>query len=591
MNEYTLEFTMEEASDPAPRLAINLGRPNGVDDMGAHKVYFDNFNFECIDDSGKVASDSDAASVNININQLGYLPDDKKTAIFRDVTTDTSFDVINVETGEIAFSGEITGSVDNSTAGETNSYGDFSELTASGRYKITTDSLGESYEFEISENVYDDAFAAVVKMLYLQRCGTELPEEYAGDFAHAACHTAEATIFGTSTKIDVSGGWHDAGDYGRYVVPGAKTVADLILAYQENPSAFSDAAGIPESGNGIPDILDEIKYELDWLLKMQDSSSGGVYHKVSCANFPGMVMPETETDELIVSPISDAATADFAAVMAMSSSVFKKYSDDYSGILLEASKKAWAYVDAKSTLTGFTNPNGIVTGEYGDTNVYDEVFWAAAELFKATGDSTYNDYIKQNYSSDMKSLGWAAVGSYGVYAYLTTDSTKVDKTLFSSMKNDMLSYANKLVSASKTDGYMISLTEYPWGSNMTVANNAMLMILADKISPNEEYIQYATEHFNYIFGANPMSYCYVTGFGSLSPEHTHHRPSEAVGSTMPGMLVGGPNQNLEDPYAQSVLAGEPPAKCYADNSQSYSCNEITIYWNSPLIFVMSSVKD
>ena len=156
-------------------------------------------------------------------------------------------------------------------------------------------------------------------MLYLQRCGTAVQDS---DFGHAACHTGIATIYGTNDKIDVSGGWHDAGDYGRYIVPAAKSVADLLYAYDANPELYSDNIGIPESGNGIPDILDEVRYELEWMKKMQ-RADGGVYHKVTCENFPGYVSPEAETAPLIVTPVSTTSTADFCASMALAYEFYK----------------------------------------------------------------------------------------------------------------------------------------------------------------------------------------------------------------------------------------------------------------------------
>ena len=106
-------------------------------------------------------------------------------------------------------------------------------------------------------------------------------------------------------------------------------MADLLIAYDANPELFSDSIGIPESGNGVPDVLDEVRYELEWMLKMQDSQTGGVHHKVSCENFPGYVMPETETDELIVTPVSTTATADFCASMAMAYEYYQKFDKDF----------------------------------------------------------------------------------------------------------------------------------------------------------------------------------------------------------------------------------------------------------------------
>ena len=185
----------------------------------------------------------------------------------------------------------------------------------------------------------------------------------AGDFAHPVCHNTLARIYPTDRYIDVSGGWHDAGDYGRYVVPGAKTVADILLAYMHYPHAFDDNLGIPESGNGIPDVLDEARYELEWLLKMQDKETGGVYHKVTGASFPGFVMPEDETEELILSPISLTATGDFAAVLAMAVPIYESLDLDFATKMKEAALFAWDYLAANKSFYGFMNPPSIATGE------------------------------------------------------------------------------------------------------------------------------------------------------------------------------------------------------------------------------------
>ena len=138
----------------------------------------------------------------------------------------------------------------------------------------------------------------------------------------------------------------------------------------------------------------------------------------------------------------------------------------------------------------------------------------------------------------------------------------------------------------------ISLQEdYMWGSNMAICNYARQMKLIGEIDKNVELLDYVQEHFHYLLGKNPVSTCFITGYGTIFPNETHHRPSSAIGKTLKGMLVGGPDRYLEDPYAKSVLAEEPPAKCYIDNIQSYSCNEITIYWNSPFIYLLADMID
>ena len=590
MQHFTYTFTMEEESDPAPRMCFNLGFYANDGQLGGHKVLIDNVELFLKDDSKTEETRDEDMSKNININQIGYRPGDTKLAIFRDSGLDSKFDVINVETGETVFTGDIYGEVETPSAGENVAHGDFSPIKEPGTYKLVAAKSGESYEFTIADNVYDDIFNDIVKMLYLQRCGSDLEAEYAGDFAHSACHSQEAIIYGTSDKKDVSGGWHDAGDYGRYIVPAAKAVADILLAYEDYGPVFSDNVGIPESGNGVPDILDEARYELEWMLKMQDEESGGVYHKVTTKNFTGMVMPETLTNQLYISPISNSATGDFAAVMAMAGRIYKPFDEGFADRCLASAKKALAYMEDNKGADVFRNPSDISTGEYSDTSDTDEYFWALSELYKTTGDSAYENKLASiNFNSLRNGLGWQEVSFYGIYAYLTAEKqdNEIKNKLIDSFKRHLSSIEKNI----ESDGYFSSMgRSYPWGSNMTLANDGMAMLMADKIFDTDEgYVQLAKKQLDYLLGANSTSYCFVTGHGSLSPQSTHHRPSEALGITMDGMLVGGANSNLEDPYAKSVLAGRPPAKCYVDNSQSYSCNEITIYWNSPLIYLMAGL--
>ena len=278
----TKEFTMEENSDPAPRFVVNMGTQEGQTEVTeAHKIYFDNISLFVTDGSNAEKIVGAPQPIQVKVNQIGYKPDDTKTVI---VTSkdDEKFKIVDAKTDETMFVGAY-GELSYDKSAESNvRHGDFTEFKTPGTYKIISSPSGASYEFSIGDDLYDDVYKDVVLMLYKQRCGTEVTKDIAGDFAHEACHMQEATVYGdtSGTKIDVSGGWHDAGDYGRYVVSGAKTVQDLFLAY-EDYGQTADDLGIPESGNKTPDLLDEAKYELDWMLKMQDAASGGVYHKVT----------------------------------------------------------------------------------------------------------------------------------------------------------------------------------------------------------------------------------------------------------------------------------------------------------------------
>lgn len=583
------EFTMEDTSDPAPRLAFNLGKYEGFEDIGAHTVTIDNVSLFVVDGSNAEVIKGCPVPIQVKVNQIGYKPDDVKSVL---VTSpdDEKFKVVNVSTNETVYIGTYSAAAFDPAMGTSVRIGDFSEVTAPGTYQIISSPSGASYEFDIGDGLYDDIYKDVVLMLYNQRCGTKLEASVSGDFAHDACHTQEATVYGdTSGKTyDVSGGWHDAGDYGRYVVPGAKTVEDLFLAY-EDFDYTADDIGIPESGNGVPDLLDEARYELEWMLKMQDEATGGVYHKVTGLTFPGMVLATEETEDMVLAPISYAATADFVAVMAKASVNYAQYDQAFADTCLAAAKKGYDFMKANPDMGGFKNPDEILTGEYPDVGLTDETFWAAAELYLATLDDGYLADTKEAIDTKYNTgLGWAGIGGYALYDLAKAEG--IDSGLQSSAKEKFLAVAHKKLSSCQTSHIFIGIETYPWGSNMVVAGDGMYLLMASKLEDDPAYLEYAQKQRDYIFGFNGTGYCYVTGYGDLSPQDTHHRPSQALGKTMPGMLVGGADENLEDPYASAVLYGKPGALAYVDNSQSFSCNEITIYWNSPLIYLMTGLQ-
>ena len=530
------------------------------------------------------------ADNHIRINQVGYKPDSPKIVVFANVDALISeFSVVSQD-GEIVFTGAVSQEQVYNNSGEVIKTGDFSELTAEGIYHIEIYGYDNSYEFAISENVYDDLSTALSKMFYYQRCGMELSKEYAGEFAHGACHAENATIYDIEQIIDVTGGWHDAGDYGRYITPAAKAVIDLLLAYENAPEKYSDATGIDESGNGIPDILDEVKYELDFFLKMQDSASGGVYHKVTTASFTFSIMPDAYKDELIVCPMSGMATADFAAVMAKAYTIYSPIDKEFADICLQSAEKAWQWLIVNPHEQSFTNPQYITTGEYGDTSSEDERFWAASELYLATQKDEYHQYIKTFpiYSG----LGWRNMGMYGMIAYLKLPEGAYDETLYNKILDRLIGEADTIADLCKSDLYSASLktNEYDWGSNMTVANNGMLLLIANDCRPDAKYIDAAHEQLNYLLGKNAMGISYITNFGTNYAHNPHHRMTEAKKVCFDGLVVGGPNANMEDAYARASFPGRQPAQCYADVNKSYSTNEVTIYWNSPVVYLTDYFK-
>ena len=574
------EFTMKQDSDVMSKLVFNCGLEN-EEDLLAHTIYLDNVKVELVDDSKVDYTSVLPYAPSIMTDQVGYQPDETKTAVFRDVTNETNFSVVNADSGQVVYTGELSAPTFYSSADENNWTGDFSAVTEAGTYYITCGGLDQSYSFTIGNNVYDSLLDDSVKMLYLQRCGTEVKDS---TFGHVACHNTLATLYHTNEKIDVSGGWHDAGDYGRYVVPGAKSVADLLIAYDANPKLFSDSIGIPESGNGVPDVLDEVRYELEWMLKMQDSQTGGVHHKVSCENFPGYVMPETETDELIVTPVSTTATADFCASMAMAYEYYQKFDKDFAEKCLNAAKNAWAFLQKNPNFI-FSNPSDITTGDYGDTSDIDERYWAAAQMWRATGEDTYRTALES--MRVQNGMDWMEVGDYGNIAILTMDGVDTNSDLYTRAKTSILKEADKMKGLSQSNPYGVSVSKYNWGSNMGVATSGMILNLAYQMTEDSTYLDTSRSNLHYLLGNNAMGECFVTGYGTVSPEHPHHRPSMAKNQAMKGMLVGGVNSGLEDSAAKAYCANSPSAKCYVDHWESYSTNEITIYWNSPLTCLLA----
>lgn len=576
-------FTMEQETDLATKLVLNCG--NTGMELEEHTIKLNHPTLQLIDDSNVDYSSFETPEKTILLNQVGYLPHAEKIAVCRGLEAEEPFTVYNADTGEAVYTGTITNPVENAGAEEIDWHADFSEVTESGTYYLQSETCGKSDSFAIRQTVYTDLTDSMVRMFYLQRCGTEVEDD---TFGHTACHTQHTEDYTAGTEMDVTGGWHDAGDYGRYVTAGAKAVADLLWAYKYNPSLFTDSVGIPESGNGVPDVLDEVRYELEWMQKMQDTNSGGVHHKVTCKDFPGYIMPENETATLYVTPVSSLATADFAAVMAMASEWYAEIDADFAADCLTCAEAAWDYLQENPNLV-FTNPSDISTGTYADYNDQDERFWAASQLYAATGDKPYIADIREalELSTLNPSFDWTTIGGYGYLALLSLPEElrkeDIEKTLSERIQKSTAS----LLKTAQESPYGSSVSTYYWGSNMTISNNGFLMAQAALASGDNAMLNAAYDQLNYLLGTNPTGYCFVTGFGSQSPQNPHHRPSIAKKTAMKGMLSGGVNQQLEDETAQALLEYTPNAKRFIDNSESYSTNEITIYWNSPMILLLS----
>lgn len=535
----------------------------------------------------------------IRVNQIGFITEAKKQFIY--VGEGRHFQVVDEKDHCVVFEGELSESIEDQASGEITRKGDFSRLRQEGIFRIEVEKE-QSLTFPITKKGYKEALHASLKAFYYQRCGVEVEEVYANEWKHAACHLQKSYLYHPQAEellqsdqeslveIDTKGGWHDAGDYGRYTVAAAKAIADLLYAYLHFPMAFQESIGIPESIYPGADLLHEVKVELDWMLKMQ-REDGAVYTKVATRFFPGMIMPEEDLDPLFIFDVSTPATADFAAALALAAKVYQEKDSSYAQRCLSAAIAAYQWVKQQPQQL-FTNPENINSGEYGDTTDVDERYWAAAQLFEITGESTYHEdflyYAKE--LKDRLSLGWADVGGYGTLCYLTSTRER-DSLIYEELKADWLNYAQLLEKRSQEDGYGISLSidEYIWGSNMVLLNQAMVLIIANLLGKDTKFDDLIYSDVDYLFGKNPMDISYITGFGSKAVSQPHHRPcvADGVEAPVPGLVSGGPCQGLYDEAVQKTCTDQPPAKCFVDHADSYSTNEITIYWNSPFVYVLA----
>lgn len=540
-----------------------------------------------------IPDNPDAAAV--RVNQVGYMPNMPKIAVV--VDGGRTFTVKKTDTDEIVYSGVIRKGSFDFVSGDNVNYADFSAVTERGKYYLEVDESIRSYNFDIADNVYVGVKNAMIKALYYNRCGCGLEEKYAGVFKHDKCHTEKAVLYSDkSVNLDVSGGWHDAGDYGRYSITAATTLGHLLNAYELFPESFEDELNIPESGNGVPDLLNECRYELEWLLKMQNKETGGVYHKSATLQFAWGKMPEDDKQTVYVFHETTPDTAGFAAVCAMASRIYSEYDKEFSQNLLQASLAAWDWLEENPEHIGYTNTPDDVSGEYGDANSDDERYWAAAELYRTTGDKKFNDAFIElfnNGSADKMGLGWYENSGFGSLAYLFTTEYPTDEQTITKLKARFKAEADKLYTRSLSDGYQLgmNLTDYVWGSNMVIMNNTIRLIVANMLESNSEYDKVISENFNYLLGKNATGYSYVTGFGENAFRNPHLGTTFAdnVDEPVPGWVAGGPNSTWDcSPYDASIKllpSDTPYAKAYVDDVGSWTTNEVDICWNSPAVFV------
>ena len=546
------------------------------------------------------------ATTKIKVDQVGYLVNAPKLALVSvPGSHPLSFSVKRTSDNGIALQGNLSTAVHDASTGDEVEAADFSGLREPGRYYLDVPGVGRSWNFLIDSNVYLPAYRLAMLGFYGQRCGTEidLGPDFPG-YKHPACHLKGEfhSSSGKSGKGDNVGGWHDAGDYGRYVVNSGISTGSLLWAWEFYGLKLEKIKlRIPESGNHAPDILNEARWNLEWMLKMQDDD-GGVWQKQTSTHFSAFVMPQDDTlpSEVIgtgSAPYkSTCATADLAAVAAIAARVYKPFDWKFASRNLDAARKAWQWAGNNPNTT-FKNPPGISTGEYGDDNCKDERLWAAAELWRTTGESIYDDFFLKNYAEFELKLdsppaeGWREVAPMGLWTYALANRKGGDQAAVAAIRKSSIEVAQRIAQRTQAHPYRVSMTarDYVWGSNGVAASYGLQLLVANAFSPDEAFVNAAEDNLHYLLGRNTFSLSWVTQLGEHPFRHPHHRPSGADKNEepWPGLLSGGPNAGRQDAVLAALPKDLPPAKVYADDQGSYASNEIAINWQAGLVFLLA----
>jgi endoglucanase len=551
-------------------------------------------------------------SSDIRLNQIGFYPFSKKMAVVSG-EGNTDFFIERVADKKKVFSGKLSEARQSSFSPHKTQLADFSSFDKPGTYIIEVAGVGYSYPFDIKNKVHEGVIKAAIKGYYFQRFNIPLKEQYAGKWKRPSSPSHQSILIHPSaasekrpagSTIASPRGWIDAGDYNKYIVNSGITTGTLLSAYEDFPTYYDTLnLTIPESKNEIPDLLDEVLWNLRWMLTMQDPDDGGVYHKCTNAKFDGMVMPDQATSPRYVVQKGTAAALNLSAVAAQASRIFRKFEKQLPGLAdscLTASKAAWSWASKNPQVEYDQNKMNkefdpdISTGGYGDRNFSDEFIWAGCELYVTTKDP---QYIKLNLIPDntMPLPSWNQVRLLGYYTLIRMEKELPGdfQPTLSDLKKRLLQLAEEMIKDVDTRSNNTvmggSARDFIWGSSSVAANQGIVLMEAYHINGDKKYLQYALSNLDYLLGRNATGYSFLTGYGDKTPMHIHHRPSEADGiaEPVPGLLAGGPNPGMQDrcSYPSSI-----PDEAYVDDVCSYASNEIAINWNAPLVYLAGALE-
>jgi len=560
----------------------------------------------------------------VHVNQLGYLPQSEKVAVVESSLKNPENWEILEASGKVVARGLTEVHGHDPEAGETLHWARLGVLSSPAEGLSLRVGSHISSVFSIRSDLYHQLKYDALAYFYHNRSGIPISLPWAKDakWTRPAGHLSDAQLPCAAHicdyQLDVRGGWYDAGDFGKYVVNGGIALWTLLNLYERQQAIgttlgdFGDGKlSIPESNNHIPDLLDESRWEMEFLLKMQvpqgHPKSGMVFHKIHDNYWtPLGQMPPQQSRMRFLYPPSTAATLNLVATAAQCARIWRSIDPAFSDRCRTAAIRGWnAANEFPRIYASPLSSNG--GGPYDDANVTDEFYWAAAELFITLGDPKLLRYLRrspyhgkfpsqvgQERVSQHTSMTWQSTQALGAISLAIVPSSLPEPEL-TAIRTSIVKAADDYLHLAERRGYRVPMqagadANYPWGSNSLVANNAIVLALAADISKRSEYAQGAIQAMDYLLGVNPLGFSYVSGYGTRYLQNPHHRfwahqKSGRCPPPPPGALAGGPNSKLVDPKSQRRLSGCAPQRCYTDDVEAYGVNEVAINWNAPLVWV------
>lgn len=520
-----------------------------------------------------------AQNQSIHLNSLGFLPESsKKASIVGDAK---SFVIKKASDQTKVFEGQLSAAVFQKDVNQSVAIADFSTFTKSGKYYLETPEGIKSIEFEISPKAYNNAFITSMRGFYLWRCGTAVAGDHNGKhFTHEACHMNDGyeDYQGKPGAIrNGTGGWHDAGDYGKYITNAGITVGMMFMAWDHFQDKLKKVKlDLPKTAKGYPDFLKELKWETDWVLTMQSTDgSGKVSHKLTSKNFEPFCKPEDDKQKRYFTDWSSDAVANFVAMMAQAARYFEPYDAAYAQKCLDAAKLSYKFLKENPNEKGFVQGE-FKTGGY-QSGDKDDRLWAASEMWETTGNPEFlKDFETQAEAMSYKideDWDWGDVSNLGMFQYALSKKTGKNSEVLKSIQKNIIDGANAIARNASADAYGRPLVRYYWGCNGTVARQVLNLQVANRISPDKKYVQSSQDAIAHLFGRNYYNRSYVTGLGinpAMNP-HDRRSGSDTEVQPWPGYIVGGGHS----------------ATGWYDKEEDYRTNEIAINWQGALVYALA----